>query len=92
MSEIEPKWKMQCKFPDFEKIKQACKTKIMLKFHRYSNSWIGCSDWKFWKKRLNGEVQEIWKAKDNEKFKEEVIDAISILSMMYENANEWKSC
>lgn len=87
LSEYQPKWKLQCKFPDFDKIIEGCKLKIMLKYYKYQNSWIDCSDWKFWKKRLRVEINEIWKAKTKETFQEEISDAINVLSMMYENAD-----
>ncbi len=87
MSEIQPKWKLQCQFPNFEKIIEGCKLKMMLKFHRYGNSWVNNSDWKFWKKRLSVEIKEVWEAKTKDKFLEEISDIINVLGMMYENAD-----
>mgnify|MGYP001585857438 CR=1 FL=1 len=75
-------------YPNFNKIIQECKDKILEKFPQYGNSWhdIFISD-RFWKKRLNGEIKEIWKAENNCQRKKEIIDAINILAMMYEVSN-----
>ena len=72
-------------YPDFNKIIKECKTKMKQKFPEYGNSWhnIFTND-EFWKKRLNGEIKEIFKAKNSCEKKKEIVDAINILSMMFD--------
>jgi hypothetical protein len=59
-------------------------------FFRYGNSWVNCNDFNFWKKRLNGEINEIFLAKTDEEFKQEISDAINILAMMYEHSLDYE--
>lgn len=57
------------------------------KFFRYGNSWVGFNDDKFWKSRLQREIDEIWKAKTPEEMKNEITDAINVLAMINSNVN-----
>ena len=78
---------MICKpeYPDFKQITKLCKEKIKEKFPQYGNSWndLFIKD-SFWMKRLQGEIDEIWKAENSCQQKKEIIDAINILSMMFD--------
>jgi formylmethanofuran dehydrogenase subunit E len=79
--------KNKIEFPDFKDIEKVCKEKIIKNFPKYKNSWKDDSvtlDW--WGKRLNEEIDEIFKAKSVREFVEEIPDAINILAMMYSNA------
>lgn len=83
-------------YPKFNKIVEDCKDKIKDKFPEYGNSWkdTGLIYTDFWEKRLNGEIKEIFELKDtlaDNKFnlmKSEIVDAINVLAMMYEHANQ----
>lgn len=78
-------------FPQFKNIIENCKDKINEKFPKYGNSWINTRfDDDFWQKRLDGEIKEIFMANNPKEFKDEIIDAINVLSMMYENAIYYK--
>ncbi len=74
-------------YPDFDEIIKVCKKKIEEKFPQYKNTWTDSFtpiDW--WGKRLQTEVDEIFKAKSVREYVEEIPDAINILAMMYTNA------
>lgn len=72
-------------YPDFDEIIKDCKAKMKQKFFQYGNSWkdITISD-EWWKKRLEGEIKEIFKTKNHWLSEKEIIDAINILAMMWE--------
>lgn len=75
-------------FPEFKDIIKKCKEKMIEKFPEYANSWQNViieDDW--WKKRLNVEIKEIFKADTYCKQREEIIDAINILAMMFDHAD-----
>lgn len=82
-------------YPKFNKIVYDCKYKIKSKFPEYGNSWkyVGLTFTNYWEKRLQGEIKEIFENKsdyDNNKFqlmKGEIVDAINVLAMMYEHAD-----
>ena len=72
-------------FPDFEDITKECKAKILEKFPQYGNSWKHeplTLEW--WFKRLDDEIKEIKTTQDPIVMSLEILDAINILSMMYE--------
>lgn len=75
---------LECAYPEFDKIVQACKEKIKLKFFEYGNSW---QDWMisdaWWKKRIQTEVKEIFKQHHPYDAITEIIDAINILAMYH---------
>ena len=74
----------QIQYPFFDEIIIQCKAKIQEKFVEYGNSWKDdpiTLDW--WKKRLEGEIKEIFEAKSVEEFINEIPDAINILAMMF---------
>lgn len=77
-------------YPEFMKIFGRCKSIMIAKFILYKNSWINFGDMKFWKRRLEREVDEIWKAKNKEDYKKEICDVINVLAMMYENAESYE--
>jgi len=79
----------QIAFPDFVEIIFNCKEKMKETFVKYGNSWLHFNGLKFWKDRLDGEINEIWKAKTYEEYQKEIIDAINVLSMMYNRYDDW---
>ena len=76
-------------FPDFIEIISKCKEKMKETFLKYGNSWLYQNGLKFWKKRLDDEIDEIWKAKTYEEYQKEIIDTINVLSMMYDSYDDW---
>lgn len=81
-----------CKFPDFQEIVKKSKEKMLEKFPQYGNSWQEESfltDWSWWEKRLKNEIKEIWESSNPITTQEEIIDAINILAMMYENNKKY---
>jgi RNA processing factor Prp31 len=80
-----------CMFPNLTEIVDKCRTKIRKKYDEYGNSWVGETDWDFWRMRLSGEIKEIWASGNMEKRQNEIIDAINILAMMYENCKLYLS-
>lgn len=77
---------MKIKFPHFREINIECRNKIIVKFKQYGNSWVQWNpDLKWWKKRLNKEIKEIFLSTNPVERQREIVDAINILSMMYEN-------
>ncbi len=81
-------WVGKPRYPDFKTIVMNCKKKIDEKFYQYGNSWVNFTDDEFWKKRLQGEINEIWKAKTPEQMKSEIVDAINVLTMIDYNVDE----
>ncbi|MDE1868195.1 MAG: hypothetical protein KGI08_10870 [Thaumarchaeota archaeon] len=79
----------KCRFPRFNLLVKKCKTKMKETFPKYGNSWRFERDFRFWKKRLQGEIDEIWKAETKEQFEKEIIDAINVLSMIHENSESY---
>lgn len=77
-------------FPNFRPILKRCKRLIKIRYPLYHNSWIGFSQKSWWKKRLETEIKEIFKAKDSFLCQQEICDAINILAMMYENAENFR--
>lgn len=77
----------ECHYPDFNKIIDLCRDKILERFPQYGNSWQGCYDFKFWRTRLETEIKEIWRSERPEETKREIIDAINVLVMMYYNVD-----
>ena len=75
------------KYPNFKEIEKKCKEKIKEKFPKYGNSWNDnfCIDWAWWEKRLQGETDEIFNTIYPTERRDEIIDAINILAMMYQN-------
>jgi len=75
-------------YPDFKKIIQHCKSNMKLKYKQYGNSWNDQVNitWEWWEKRLKNEVNEIKNAEYDYDKMSEIVDAISILAMMYEKA------
>ncbi len=72
-------------YPDFEEIIKRCKEKMKEQFPKYSNSWKDGSftlDW--WQKRMQGELDEIFKIKTLGGMLPEIIDLINITSMFYD--------
>ncbi len=84
---MKSKRKEKIKYPDFKEINKKCKSKMEEKFDEYGNSWNEniVFDWSWWYKRLQGEVKEIAETNHPITRQEEIIDAINILSMMYQN-------
>ena len=80
---------MTVTYPDFIKIINGCKEKMEKTYLKYGNSWIRFNGLKFWKKRLDGEIKEIWEAKTFEDYQSEIRDAINILSMMHDRYDDW---
>lgn len=85
MTKLENGKSLEPEFPNFEKIIENCKVKMKLKFFEYGNSWnnISISD-KWWKQRLEGEIKEVFEAKDSWIKQKEIEDAINVLAMMWE--------
>jgi hypothetical protein len=79
----------QIALPEFVDIMFKCKEKMIQTFKKYGNTWLNHNGLKFWKKRIDGEIDEIWKAKTFEEYQKEIIDAINILSMMYDRYDDW---
>lgn len=79
----------QIGLPEFVDIMFKCKEKMKQTFKKYGNSWLNFNGLKFWKKRLDGEIDEIWKAKTFEEYQKEIIDAINVLSMMHDRYDDW---
>lgn len=79
----------KCRFPRFNLLVKKCKIKMKETFPKYGNSWRFERDFRFWKKRLQGEIDEIWKAGTKEEFEKEIIDAINVLSMIHENSESY---
>lgn len=75
-------------YPRFSKIIKECREKIKKKFIEHGNSWnnIFIGD-KFWRNRLQTEINEIWSAENRCEQKKEIVDAINILAMMYEKCD-----
>ena len=74
-------------FPDFKEIEQRCREKIIKNYPKYKNSWKdNFTSIDFWKKRLKGEIDEIFSAKSPEQYIDEIPDAINILAMMFSSA------
>lgn len=44
--------KIECQYPDYKKIVEDCKKKILQKYPEYHNSWQGFNDFDFWEKRV----------------------------------------
>ena len=80
---------MTITYPDFIKIMNKCKDKMKVTYLKYGNSWLKYQGLKFWKNRLDGEIDEIWKAKTFEEYQKEIIDAINVLSMMHDRHDDW---
>ena len=80
---------MLVQFPNFVNIANKCQEKMRETFHKYGNSWLRFNGLSFWKKRLDGEIEEIWKAETFEEYQKEIIDAINVLSMMYGRYDDW---
>ncbi len=80
---------MPVTFPDFVEIIFKCQEKMKETFPKYGNSWLYFNGLKFWKKRLDGEIDEIWKAKTFAEYQKEIIDAVNVLSMMYNRSDDW---
>ena len=78
------------KFPNFVKIHIQCRELLKQKFPHYGNSWIGFTQKSWWKRRLRGEINEVFRAKNSTDCKKEICDAINILAMMYENAEGFR--
>jgi len=84
----------ELEFPDFDKIIMHAKTIMSLKFPQYGNSWkytdydLGYwhefSDFRFWQKRLKGEVKEFEGAKTVEQARKELVDIINVCCMIYD--------
>jgi len=75
-------------YPNFKEIIKLCKGKIDEKFEDYGNSWKQdgyFTNWAWWNKRLKGEIDEILKTNHPVEKRDEIIDAINILAMMYQN-------
>lgn len=83
-----PFWFGKVKYPNFSNIVKRSRKKIHKKFFSYGNSWVNETDDEFWKGRLQKEINEIWRAKTPEQMKEEIIDAINVLSMIDSNVDE----
>lgn len=79
----------QIGYPDFIEIVTKCKEKMSETYNKYGNSWMDFNGLKFWKSRLDGEIEEIYQAKTFEEFQKEIIDAINVLSMMYQKPDDW---
>jgi len=72
-------------YPDFDEIKKRAKEKIDKMFDKYENSWKDEAltlDW--WKKRLLGELDEIFESKKLSAMSEEILDLIIVACMMYD--------
>jgi len=72
-------------YPNFDEIKKRAKEKIDKMFGRYENSWKDEAltlDW--WKKRLLGELDEIFESKKLSAMSEEILDLIIVACMMYD--------
>ena len=80
---------MSIQLPNFIIIANKCQEKMRETFHKYGNSWLHFNGLKFWKNRLDGEINEIWKAETFEEYQKEIIDAINVLSMMYDRYDDW---
>lgn len=78
------------RYPNFKPIILQCKKLMKIKHPLYDNTWIGYFAKSWWKKRLEGEIKEIFKAKNPDECKREICDAINILAMMYENADDFR--
>jgi hypothetical protein len=75
-------------FPDFDKIILICKEQIRGKYSEYGNTWQDpLIAWDWWKQRLRGEIKEIFKTENEYDRRKEIIDAINILSMMFDKAD-----
>lgn len=75
------------KQPFWDRIVENCEEKIKEKFKEYGNNWEYTTDSEFWKKRLQGEVDEVkeklWEFPDELKLMKECIDVINICAMIY---------
>lgn len=77
--------KNKIEYPDFEEIIKRCKKKIQEQFPKYGNGWKDESftlDW--WQKRIQGELDEIFKTKTLGEMLPEMIDLIIVTSMLYD--------
>lgn len=75
--------------PNFIEIMHQCQQKMEESFPKYGNSWLHFNGLEFWKKRLDGEIDEVWKAKTFEDYQKEIQDAINILAMMHDRYDDW---
>jgi len=80
---------MSVSYPDFIYIVNKCKQKMEKTYLKYGNSWIRFNGLKFWKERLDGELDEIWKAETFKEYQSEIRDTINILSMMHDRYDDW---
>ena len=80
---------MSATYPNFINILYKCQEKMSVTYLKHGNSWLKYQGLKFWKKRLDGEIAEIWEAKSFEEYQKEIIDAINILSMMHDKHDDW---
>lgn len=78
------------RYPKFKPILAWCRRLMNSKYLIYRNSWVGESRKSFWLRRLNGEVNEIKKAKNFIECQKEICDTINVLAMMYENAEDFR--
>ena len=81
--------KMKSTQPNLVKIMSECQKKMEIAYLKYGNSWLDYQGLQFWKKRLDGEIKEIWEAKTFEEYQKEIIDAINILSMMHDKHDDF---
>lgn len=78
---------IECHYPEFNKIIDSCRDKILEKFPQYGNTWEMCYDSKFWRGRLETEIKEIWRSERPLEMKREIVDVINVLVMMYHNVD-----
>jgi len=78
------------RYPNFRPILAQCRKLIKINYPKYGNSWVRFSQKWWWKRRLQTEINEIFRAKDSLECEAEICDAINILSMMYENAENFR--
>jgi len=78
--------KNKTEYPDFEEIVQRCKELMDKKSSKYGNSWKETGfPLQWWHDRMQGELDEIKKAKTVEEALPELLDLINIVAMHYHN-------
>ena len=75
----------EIKYPNFKLIQKLCREKIAKKFFQYGNQWKTNQSKFFWNQRLEDEIKEIRLSTTAQERESEIIDAINILMMMFEN-------
>ena len=68
--------------PDFDSIIEACKVELKIKFPNYGNTWLESND-RYYKERLDNEVQEYIKSTSIESERRKFINIINIACMAH---------